>query len=102
MFSVYDAKAKAYLPPFILPEIGQATRTFGDCVNNKEHQFGAHPSDYSMFKIGTYDDAKGKVDPCHELIGNGVEYLQSEDPTPTTRLETVESLKANLAAGGDA
>ena len=54
MFSVYDEKARAYLPPFILPEIGMATRTFGDCINSEQHQFGKHPSDYTLFKIADF------------------------------------------------
>ena len=57
IFCIFDEKAKAYLPPFILPEVGMALRTFGDCVNSDDHQFGRHPSDYTMFTLGSYDDA---------------------------------------------
>ena len=53
IFSVYDEKAQAFLPPFFLPEVGMATRIFGDCVNSDEHQFGKHPTDYTLFHLGS-------------------------------------------------
>lgn len=56
MFSIYDVKAKAYLPPFSLPKEQMAVREFSDCVNNEKHQFGKHPEDYSLHQIGTFDD----------------------------------------------
>lgn len=48
-FSVYDIKAAAYLPPFFLPTVGMATRTFSDCANSHDHQFGRNPADYILF-----------------------------------------------------
>ena len=78
MFSVYDEKAKAYLPPFILPEIGMATRTFGDCINSEEHQFGKHPADYTLFKIADFDDETGEPTTNKSSIGNGVEFIEAK------------------------
>ena len=75
-YSVYDEKAKAFLPPFVLPEQGQAIRAFSDCVNNKKHQFGMHPSDYTLFQIAAWDDADGIHTEIQKVpIGNGVEFL---------------------------
>ena len=59
MFSIYDEKAQAYLPPFILPATEMAIRTFGDCVNSQEHQFGKHPADYTLYQIAEFDDDTG-------------------------------------------
>ncbi len=57
MFSIFDVKAQAYLPPFFLPEKGMALRVFGDCVNSRDHQFGKHPGDYTLFELGSFDDS---------------------------------------------
>ncbi len=62
IFSVYDSKAQAYLPPFFLPMSGQATRIFQNCANDKAHAFGANPLDYTLFHIGEFDDASGAID----------------------------------------
>lgn len=61
MFSVYDSKAKAFMNPMFLPQVGQATRLFANAVNSKDHQFGANPSDYTLFHIGTFDDETAKI-----------------------------------------
>lgn len=61
MFSVYDIKAEAYLPPFFLPTVGMAVRTFADCARSKDHQFGKNPEDYILYELGTFDDSSGVV-----------------------------------------
>lgn len=79
IFTVFDQKAQAYLPPFFLHQEGMATRSFSDAVNDKEHQFGAHPEDYTLFSIGTYDDERGMLEPhlAPQVIGNGLEFVQA-------------------------
>lgn len=59
IFTIYDEKAKAYLAPFFLPTTGMAVRTFTDMINNPECAFYKHPEDYTIFKIGTFDDSLG-------------------------------------------
>lgn len=61
MFTVFDVKAKAYLPPFFLPQVGQAVRSFGDAIDDPAHAFAKHPEDYTLFLVGTFDDASGVV-----------------------------------------
>ncbi len=82
VFTIFDEKAKAYLPPFVLPEVGMALRTFGDCVNSKDHQFGAHPSDYTLFAIGMFDDATGQISELEArgVVANGVELVRAAVP----------------------
>lgn len=69
VFSVFDKKAGAYLPPFFLPEVAVAQRAFRDCVGDKSHAFGRHPEDYSLVHLGEFDDATG------ELVDGGVDVI---------------------------
>lgn len=78
VFSVYDEKAKAYITPFFLPEVGQATRAFGDMVNDVTHQFGQHPADYTLFKIANWDNESGQTESVRETIANGVELVEEQ------------------------
>lgn len=57
VFSIFDVKAQAYLPPFYMPETAMAIRVFSDCVNSGDHQFGKHPGDYTLFEMGVWDDS---------------------------------------------
>ena len=81
IFAVYDSKAKAYLPPFFLPEIGQATRVFQNASDDPSHAFGANPADYCLFHIGVFDDSsatiKAKTPP--ESLGLAQEFKTRQE-----------------------
>jgi len=79
VFTIYDSKAHAYLTPFFLHNQDMAIRVFADCANNPEHQFGKHPEDYTLFKIGVFNDTKGRIDCGNPLsLGVGIEFLTAE------------------------
>lgn len=79
IFAIFDAKAKAYLPPFTLPEVGQAVRTFVNCVNSPDHAFGRNPEDYTLFELGSFDVASGKlVQEEIELIASGLQVREEK------------------------
>ena len=79
MFTIYDQKARAYLPLFFLPMAAQAQRTFADTVNSSDHQFGKHPEDYTLIEIGEFDDSSAAINPhpVPETIGTGIQFLQT-------------------------
>lgn len=76
IYTIYDEKAEAYLPPFFLPNDAMAIRTFSDCVQSPEHQFGKHPSDYTLMSSGHFDDLSGEfiIAANNKSLGNGVEF----------------------------
>lgn len=79
-FSIFDSKAKAFLPPFFMAETGLAVRAFRDCVIDPNHAFGRNPMDYSLFSIGGFDDSSGLLiaQSQIELVCNGPECLKRE------------------------
>lgn len=83
IFSIYDQKAHAYLPPFTLPNSDMALRTFADCVNADGHAFNRHPSDYTLCELGVYDDSDAKIIPLDIYIslGVGIEFYKHPSPT---------------------
>lgn len=80
MFTVYDIKAEAYLSPFYTATKGQAIRSFSDTCQEKGHQFNAHPEDFTMFHLGTYDnsDCTFEILPTPVPIGKAIEFIQTE------------------------
>jgi hypothetical protein len=82
VFSVYDDKAEAFLPPFVLPKEAQALRVFSDCVNSNDHQFGQHPADYTLFRFGTWNDEDGQflLERAQHSLGNGVAFRKPDHP----------------------
>lgn len=76
VFTVYDSKAEAYLPPFYMATVGSATRAFTDSANDPNHSFHKHPADYTLFLLGEYDEQKGTFDTSgpRTAIGTALEY----------------------------
>ena len=63
VYTIFDSAAGAYMRPFFAQSDGQALRGFTDISCDAEHDIGKHPEDYSLYRIGTFDDQKAKLDP---------------------------------------
>jgi hypothetical protein len=61
-YAVYDRKAEMYSQPFLEIKDGTAVRAVQDIViNNKDHPFAKHPSDFSLHKLGEFDEQTGVI-----------------------------------------
>jgi len=61
MYSVRDAKAEVFNPPFYQKTHGEAERTFAQLVRDPKSTVSQFPEDYDLYYLGTYDDQAGKV-----------------------------------------
>ena len=85
VFAIHDSKAGAFLPPFILPRVEIAIRTFQDCIAATDHQFSKHPEDYNLFTLGEWSDDSGMYDVgVPELVVTGLESVNPEIPDTET------------------
>lgn len=57
MFSVYDSKSQLYGFPFFQSNVEIGKRVFSDLAANPETLISRHPHDFSLYHIGSYDDA---------------------------------------------
>lgn len=62
-YSIFDNKALLFHPPFFQPTDGAATRMLADLVGDQNTSIGRHPGDYVLYRVGTYDDARGVLTP---------------------------------------
>lgn len=61
-YAVYDTKADMYATPFLEIKDGTAIRAVQDLViNNKDHPFAKHPSDFSLHRLGEFDEHTGVI-----------------------------------------
>ncbi|QGH72845.1 MAG: DNA binding protein [Microviridae sp. ctjyu33] len=81
VFTVYDSKVEAFLPPFFMKSKGEAVRGFTEVCNDSKSNFFKYPEDYTLFEVGSFDDATGKFDLHKTLvsIGLGVEFKKVAD-----------------------
>lgn len=63
VYSIYDVATGAYMRPFFMQSDGQAIRAFKDIATDKDHEIGSHPEDYTLVRIGVFDDNKGQIHP---------------------------------------
>jgi len=74
-FSVYDAKAEAYLRPFFAESKGLAVRSFADAVNDPQSGMFKHPADYTLFLVGEFDQRSGELRGVLPLsLGNALTF----------------------------
>lgn len=66
IFAVFDFKTTSYMTPFFAQTSPQAERMFQDVCRQQDHQFHNHPDDFTLFKLGEYDDTTGAI------TGNGI------------------------------
>ncbi len=77
-FSVYDSKVEAYMRPFFMQTEAEALRAFRETVNDGQSSFFKHPEDYTLFKVGTFDESTGLIS-GFELVSLGL-ALHQKDP----------------------
>jgi len=88
VYTVYDSKAEAYLAPFYFQTNGQSLRAFTDACNDPNHAFYKHPSDYTLFFLGEYDDGTATfIMGTKVSMGTAIEFrTQREIPFGDTEL----------------
>lgn len=59
VYAVHDCKADAYGSPMFLPTKGLALRGFSDACADAASPLAAHPGDYSLYEIGSFDPNSG-------------------------------------------
>lgn len=81
IFSIYDTASASYMRPFCSLTDAQAMREFSDIVAIKDSPIGQHPEDYSLSRIGIFDDQNAKIDPQdREILLTGLEALAGRPP----------------------
>ena len=79
-YAIHDAKAEVYPRPFDSINHETAKRQFADLVNQDGHLLNKHPSDFSLFCVGCYNESSGELTNLpNEALGNGVDYKRPEE-----------------------
>lgn len=71
IYSIRDAKAENFNPPFYAQTHGIAERNFRQLVNDEKSQVNKYPTDFDLYYIGEFDDNSGKIQsldtPQHQI-----------------------------------
>lgn len=79
IYTILDAKAKSYAPPFLMHNDPMAIRAFSNYVNDPGSRIGENPEDYNLYAIGYFDDQSADITPCEPtMVAQGI-LLVDED-----------------------
>lgn len=81
IYSVYDSKTEFFSQPLYMKAKGEAVRSFTELANDKSNAIGKYPADYTLFELGTFDDATGKfvLHSTPTSIGLALEFVKQVD-----------------------
>ena len=82
-YTIYDVASGTYMRPFFSQADGQAIRGFKDIATDADHEVGKHPEDYTLYRVGQFNDTTGKMEGEElEKLATGLEMV-AEDRSPT-------------------
>jgi len=61
-YTIYDVASGVYMRPFFSQADGQAIRGFNDIACDASHEVGKHPQDYTLYRVGRFNDTSGKLE----------------------------------------
>nr|WAE43897.1 MAG: nonstructural protein [Microviridae sp.] len=80
IYSVYDSKVEAYLPPLFMKSKGEFLRSFAEAANDPKCNIGKYPADFTAFELGSFDDSNARVLslPAPVSLGVAIEFKRPE------------------------
>jgi len=61
IYSIFDTASGTYQKVITSRADGEIMREFQNLVDDEKHPVGMHPEDYSLIRLGTFDDLNGKL-----------------------------------------
>jgi len=80
-FSINDVKAGAWSTPIFQRSDAAAIRAFADACKDPKNQYGQHPTDYHLYRVGAFDEDVGGLfgeEPVHLIHGVNTLEMESE------------------------
>lgn len=91
-YTLHDVKAVSYSPPFFCANDAIAKRMLLDLVSDPDTMPGRHPSDFKLYKIGTFDEGNAALMPLN-IPEHVVDAIALAPAPPPSRFEVPTKLK---------
>lgn len=89
IYTVYDAKARAFMTPFFMSNDAMAERAFYDMMTDERQAWHKHKEDYALYLVGNYDDQNAQIESDVIQLMTGASIIQPEKK----KLETVDRVQ---------
>lgn len=103
IYSIFDTAAGIYQRPFTGNTDGEVTRSFGDICTDAEHPIGQHPEDYTLFRLGTFNDGTGEIMPIPPMkVATALELISLSRRVNRDQIELLDESIKDQSPGGTA
>ena len=93
VYTVNDSCSGIYDRPFVGRSDGESLRSFTDIACDADHPIGKHPEHFSLWRVGTFDDNTGVVDPeVPVCIGKAIDLVAASRVIKPGGLRDAEDL----------
>lgn len=99
-YTLYDSKALTYSPPFYATAHGSAVRMVMELAGDQSTSIGRHPGDFTLYCVGTFDDARGLLSPS-EVRQHVSDVVALVPPRAAPLFDPGADHKPGVAANGD-
>lgn len=91
IYSVFDTACGAYQKPFFGNADGEVMRSFIDIATDAEHAIGQHPEDYSLMRLGTFDDQNGLIqNEENSCLSTGLEAVAHSRNVDKSKIDNLQ------------
>ncbi len=97
-YTIYDVASGIYMRPFFSQADGLAIRGFTDISTDAEHEIGKHPEDYTLYRMGSFNDTTGKLE--GEQLEKITTALECVTTTRQINKDNVEQLDLKIKEAG--
>ena len=95
-YSIYDKAVQAYARVFFLRTDSEAKRGFATICMDADGDIIKHPEDYTLFRIGEFDDGDGLLTGCEPVpLARAHEMIAMQQARTERQLSLVEEGVAN-------
>ena len=66
-YSIFDSAISCYLGMQLFQNDDEAKRACVDLMSGQPNNITSHPDDFTLMRIGTFDDASGELKPADHI-----------------------------------
>lgn len=93
VYSIFDSASGVYDKPTFANSDAEIIRAFGDICASADHPIGMHPDDYTLMRIGEFDNNTGEIKPEVPVkLINGLESVATGQTVDQRQLDALDDI----------
>lgn len=94
IYSIFDNASGLYSRPWFAASDAEASRAFSDIATDAEHPVGQHPEDYTLYRLGTFDDATALLNnEANEMLCTALERCSAARSVDQRQMALLDGTK---------